>query len=165
MSTDNYVQIRELRRQRIIVRRFKDWERWKLMFPFVAIVLVYFLSKFGNLGDELVNAFGHGDLLLFSALVLIELSVETTHINQELEREAPDKIDSLIENSRFFGMILIFVYGAMKLMVLHGGKLNHIAPPKAKAFSFFSLSLTFLVVSFSIFAFWKTLSNVVAGEE
>jgi hypothetical protein len=36
---------------------------------------------------------------------------------------------------------------------------------KAKAFSVFCLSVTFLVVSFSIFAFWKALNNVVHAEQ
>lgn len=133
------------------------------MFPFIAILIIYPISKFVGIGDELVNAFGHGDLLLFSALVLIELSIETTHINRELERAIPDTIDSLIENSRLFGALLILIYGSMKLLVVHGQK-SQVPLPKAWAFCAFSLSVTFLVVSFGIFAFWKALNNVVCGE-
>jgi hypothetical protein len=165
VAGDDYVLIGELRRQRTLVKRFKDWERWKLMFPFLAILIVYPISKFVGVGDELVNAFGHGDLLLFSALVLIELSIEATHINKDFDNEIPDKMDSLIENARFFGAILIFIYGAMKLLLDHGSSVSHIDPERAKAFCLFSLSVTLLVVSFSIFAFWKALKNVVCGDK
>jgi hypothetical protein len=163
MLGNDYVHIQQLRKQQTIVKRFKDWERWKLMFPFAAILIIYPISKLVGVGDELVNAFGHGDLLLFSALVLIELSIEATHINRELERAIPDKMDSLIENSRLFGALLILVYGSMKLLVVHG-KQSQIPQTKAWAFCAFSLAVTFLVVSFGIFAFWKALDNVVCGE-
>jgi hypothetical protein len=163
MQLDTFVHIRHLRRQQTIVKRFKDWERWKLMFPFVAILIIYPISKFIVTGDEVINAFGHGDLLLFSALVLIELSIETTHINRELDRSGSDKIDSLIENSRLFGVLFILIYGSMKLLVGHGAH-TQIPRPKAWAFCAFSVSVTFLVVSFGVFAFWKTLRSVVCED-
>ncbi len=159
-----FVHISHLRRQQTIVKRFKDWERWKLMFPFLAILVIYPISKFVGTGDEVIGAFGHGDLLLFSAIVLIELSVETTHINKELGRTVSDATDSLIENSRLVGVLFILVYGSMKLLVAHGAQLQM---PRAKTWAFcaFSVSLTLLVVSFGIFSFWRTLRSVVCEEQ
>jgi hypothetical protein len=165
MTSNSYVQIRELRRHQATVKRFKDWQRWKLWFPFVAILVVYPLSKFFKVGDEFVSAFGHGDLLLFSALVLIELSVETTHISRECERDPPDNIDSIIENSKFAGLILILIYGAMKFMMEHESKLSPNSTPRTQAYCALSLSVTFFVVSFSVFAFWTTLTNLIGSKE
>jgi hypothetical protein len=165
MSGNNYAHINELRRQHIVVRRYKDWQRWKLGLPLAALILIYLISKFLGSGDEFINAFGHGDLLLFSALVLLELSVEATHINADIERDVPDHIDSLIENSRFFSLIIILIYGAMKFVVGNHSGLNQMGERKLEAYCWFTLSVTFLVVSFSIFAFWKTLNNIIGGKD
>jgi hypothetical protein len=165
MAANSYVHIQELRRNHSIVKRFSDWQRWKLWLALFAIVIIYPIFKFFGSGGEFISTFGHGDLLLFSALILIELSVEAAHIHQEMPEDMSDKMDGLIENSRFFGVALIFLYGAMKLMIDHESKLNRMPIAKAKAFSVFCLSVTFLVVSFSIFAFWKALNNVVHAEQ
>jgi hypothetical protein len=165
MPNDSYVHIHELRQHFTIVARFSDWQRWKLKFPLFALVLIYPIYKFFGAGEEFVRAFGHGDLLLFSALVLIELSVEVTHINHELRSDTPYKLEGLIENAKFFGLILIFIYGSMKFMMDKQDTLIHVAALKARAFCVFSLAVTFLSLAFSIFAFWITLSHVVGSKK
>lgn len=165
MSNNTYVHIHELRRIRSMVKRFRDWRRWKLCLPLIAICATYFFYKFFASGDEFVTVFGHGDLLLLSALILMELSVEASYMNNDLERVVPDSIDSLIENSRLFGVILIFFYAAMKLMVEHRAKLNQIPSSRLEAFCILSISITFLVVCFSFFAFWRTLSQIVGTDD
>jgi hypothetical protein len=127
--------------------------------------VVYPLYKFFSSGEEFISTFGHGDLLLFSALVLIELSIEAAYINAESQQVMTNSIDSLIENSRFFGIVLVFVYGAMKLMINRENQLNQMPKSKATAFCVFSLSVTFLVVCFCFFAFWKALANVIGRED
>lgn len=161
MSGNGNVSIRELKHLYLIMKRFQDWQRWKLSFPLFTLLVVYPLYKFFGVGNELINAFSHGDLLLFSALVLIELSVEAAHVNKEVESGVSDPSNSLIENSRFFGLVLIFLYGVTKFMVQHQNNADSFALSKTLAYCAFSLSVTFLVVAFSIFAFWKTLRNVI----
>jgi hypothetical protein len=148
-----------------MVKRFRDWRRWKLCLPLFAIVATYFFYKFFEAGEEFIAVFGHGDLLLLSGLILMELAVEAANMNQESDRGRPDNIDSLIENSRLFGVVLIFFYGGMKLMVEQQSRLNQIPSYRFRAFCLLSLSITFFVVCFSFFAFWRTLGNVVGSED
>jgi hypothetical protein len=164
MSNNSYVHIHELRRIRSLVKRFRDWRRWKLCLPLIAIGATYFFNKIAASGDEFFTAFGHGELLFVSALILMELSVEASNMNSELERVTPDNVDSLIENSRLFGVVLIFVYAAMKLMVEHRGKLNHMPLSHLEAFCVLSIATTVLVICFTFFAFWRTLSQIVGIE-
>jgi hypothetical protein len=165
MSNNSYVHIHELRRIRSIVKRFRDWRRWKLCLPLIAIGATYFCYKFFASGEEFVTVFGHGDVLFLSSLILLEFSVEASHMNNDLERTPPDNIDSLIENSRFFGVVLILLYAAMKLMVEHRAKLNQIPLSRLEAFCILSISITFLVVCFTFFAFWQTLSQIIGTQD
>jgi hypothetical protein len=164
MQNAGYVRIHDLRRHHMIVKRFRDWRRWKLGLPLLALLLIYPVYKFLAAGNEFISALRHGELLLFSALILIELSVEAAHTNEELHRGVPDSVDGLIENSRLGGVFLILVYGAMKFLVDQKSTLNQIDSVKATAYCVFCLTVTFLVLSFIVFAFYKTLSNAIQGE-
>jgi hypothetical protein len=164
MPNAAYVRIHELRRHHMIVKRFRDWRRWKLGLPLLALLLIYPVYKFLVVGDEFISAFRHGELLLFSALILIELSVEAAHTNEELYRGIQDSMDGLIENSRLGGIFLILIYGAMKFLVDQQSKLYQVDASKATAYCVLCLAVTFLVLSFIVFAFYKTLSNAILGE-
>lgn len=151
----NTIRINELKRSVLIMHRFQDWKRWKLFYPLALILLIYPLSKLKGFGQEFLGSFSHGDLLLFSSLVLIELSVEAGHIYTEVGREQGGVAENLIQNSKFCGLVLIFCYGALKFFN------EQAAPDKLIAYCVLSLSVTILVVAYSVYAFWKTLEPVV----
>jgi hypothetical protein len=155
MRDNGTLRVSELKRSVLIMQRFQDWKRWKLYYPLALLLLIYPLSKLKGFGHEFLGSFSHGDLLLFSSLVLIELSVEASHIHNELGRDPGGVAENLIQNSKFCGLLLIFCYGALKFF---GEEASAV---RMTAYCVFSLSVTILVVAYSVYAFWKTLESVV----
>jgi len=163
MSMNENVRIVELNRQILIMKRFRDWKRWKVLLPVLMLLLFYpiYIFKEKEIIGPFLSAFAHGDLLLFSALLLFEVSVEANHIQHELGESYSDALDDIIEGPKIFGIKLIVVYGAMKLAVGHDNAPDSPNFIRTAAYCFFCISIATLVVTYSIFAFWKTLEKVV----
>ncbi|MGA9773441.1 MAG: hypothetical protein WBV94_30700 [Blastocatellia bacterium] len=157
------VKIVELNRQILIMKRFRDWQRWKVLLPILMLFLFYpiYIFEEKELMGPFLSAFAHGDLLLFSALLLFEVSVEANHIQHELGESFSETLDNIIERPRIFGIILIVVYGAMKLAIGHDNTTNSPNFLRTAAYCVFCISVAILVVTYSIYAFWKTLEKVV----
>ncbi len=157
------VRIVELNRQVLIMKRFRDWQRWKVFLPVLMLFLFYpiYMFKEKEMIGPFLSAFAHGDLLLFSALLLFEVSVEANHILHELGESYSDSMDKIIEGARISGIVLIVVYGAMKLTIGHDNTVNSPDFLRTATYCCFSISVVTLVVIYSIYAFWKTLEKVV----
>ena len=155
MKSSENVRINELRRGGLIMKRFRDWKRWKLLLPLFMLMLFYPIYLYKEHDAPFLNAFVHGDLLLFSALLLFEISVEAKHIQHELNLES-DALEGFTEGPRIFGILLIVFYGVMKMVVSQDTNYS-----KTIAYCFFCLSVTLLVVAYSIYAFWRTMEQVL----
>ena len=156
MLSNENVKILELRRCTLAMKRFQEWRRWKLLLPLIMLLVFYPIYIFVAAPSPFLNAFAHGDLLLFSALLLFEVSVEADHIQRELQ-QVHNSIDDLTEWPRVCGIVLIVLYGSMKLAV---GPETH-PSSKAIAYCFFTISVMLLAVTYSYYAFWKTLETAV----
>jgi hypothetical protein len=65
-------------------RLFVNWFGWKVALPFLLILSIYGLIRFIlEIPDPFARAFAHGDLLIFSALVLLEAATEGEHLGKE----------------------------------------------------------------------------------
>jgi len=138
----------------LLDQRMIGWLVWKVMAPFGFLMLIYPLYRFVMPieGNPFVKAFAHGDFLIFSALVLIEIAIEYKHAEIE-EAQSPSLLfNVVIEVVRVMAFFLIFVFGFMKYdVVAH----ENLEPNRMVVYSWFSCSVAVSSVLFSIYIFWK----------
>lgn len=160
MSANVNSRIHDRRSCNMIYKRFQDWQLWKVIVPLVALVIFYPVYLFKQHGGAFLGAFAHNDLLLFSALLLIEVSVEANHIQHQLEHDSPDDWHVLIEWPRALGVLLLVFYAVMKFVAEVDMEL-----PMSKMIAYFAfcLSITSLTMTYCIYAFYKTLEKVMEG--
>jgi hypothetical protein len=153
---------------------------WKVFFPLFLIVLIYPLyALFLKIDHPFQRAFSHGDLLIFSALIMIEAAIEL--------REAKSNYD---EPLRFVAMATMVVFGIVKygamlreprlntdnLSVLgpeaaaSAARLAQDAATELRAFSFFNCAVAACAVAGSLYAFlqavrYKNIKKVDALEQ
>jgi hypothetical protein len=128
---------------------------WKVFVPFLLIILIYpiFLIVV-KVHHPFERAFAHGELLIFSALILIEAAVEL--------KRAQLGYDELL---RAGAMLTIFIFGFMKYEAMqqepHLETDNALASAAAVsqlfAFSFFNCVVAMFAIAVSIYAFLQTI--------
>lgn len=77
---------------------------WKVFFPLFLILIIYPLyAVFLKIDHPFQRAFAHGDLLIFSALILVEAAIEL--------KDVKSRYDELL---RFVAMAVMVVFGMVK---------------------------------------------------
>jgi hypothetical protein len=153
---------------------------WKVFFPLFLILIIYpVYAFFLKVDHPFQRAFAHGDLLIFSALVMVEAAVEL--------KEVRSRYDELL---RFVAMSAIVIFGFVKYGAmlresnLHHGDVSGLAPEAAAAavraaheaavdlhaFSFFNCAVAACAVIISLYSFLhavrkKNRSGVEALEQ
>jgi len=98
-----------------INRVFANWIAWKVALPLLLILSIYALIRFIlEIPDPFGKAFAHGDLLIFSALVLLEAATEGEYVVDENTKKMVVRIIAKI-----FAILLIVVFVATKSDVLN----------------------------------------------
>lgn len=136
---------------------------WKVFFPLFLILIIYPLyAVFLKIDHPFQRAFAHGDLLIFSALILVEAAIEL--------KEAKSRYDEVL---RFVAMVVMVVFGMVKYGAmlrephLHQaaagtlspeaaatlGRAAHEAAVELNAFSFFNCAVAACAVAASLYAF------------
>lgn len=136
---------------------------WKVFFPLFLILIIYPLyAVFLKIDHPFQRAFAHGDLLIFSALILVEAAIEL--------KEVKSRYDELL---RFVAMLMMVVFGMVKYgAMIREPHLHESAaagmPPEAaaavgqvaseaaaelSAFSFFNCAVAACAVAASLYAF------------
>src|SRR5947209_2914352 len=98
----------------VIQREFLNWMGWKVLLPLILIILIWPLyGKLLHLPHPFVRAFAHGDLLIFSSLVLMEASIVGEHIPQQSFWSLFNRIAAKIA-----AIVIIAIYAAIKYSVV-----------------------------------------------
>jgi hypothetical protein len=96
-------------------RSFVNWFGWKVLLPLLLIMSIYALIRFIlEMPDSFGRAFAHGDLLVFSALVLLEAATEGEHLQKE-----STKMMLIRLGTRILAILLIVWFVATKSDILH----------------------------------------------
>jgi hypothetical protein len=134
---------------------------WKVFVPFLLIILIYpIFLIIVKVHHPFERAFAHGELLIFSALILIEAAVEL--------KRARLGYDELL---RALAMITIFIFGFMKYEALqqerHLETENLDAINQLFAFSFFNCAVAAFAIAVSIYSFLQAIrtENIERVEE
>jgi hypothetical protein len=120
---------------------------WKVAVPFLLLMIIYpIYILVVNVQHPFERAFAHGELLIFSALVLIEAAIEL--------KRAKLGFDELL---RGLALLAIFLFGFMKYQAIQ--QEPHLELGEADAirqlfaFSFFNCTVGITAVAASIYAF------------
>lgn len=101
--------------ERAITRTFVNWIGWKVVLPLLLILSIYGLIRFIlEIPEPFGRAFAHGDLLVFSALVLLEAATEGEHLQKETTRSMAMRL-----GARILAILLIVGFIATKSDVLY----------------------------------------------
>ncbi|MEN3330001.1 MAG: hypothetical protein V7638_4808 [Acidobacteriota bacterium] len=125
---------------------------WKIFVPFLLIILIYpIFTIIVKVHHPFQRAFAHGELLIFSALILIEAAVEL--------KRARLGYDELL---RGIAMIIIFLFGFMKYQAMQ--QEQHLetdldAINQLFAFSFFNCTAAAFAITVSIYAFLQAIRS------
>jgi hypothetical protein len=148
-----------------INRLFINWLGWKVVLPLLLILSIYVLIRFVlEIPDPFGMAFAHGELLVFSALVLFEAATEGEHLQEST------MLNAVRMSARIAAILLIGGFVATKSDVLFKENLLLMELPKnpnaaghdllaRKMFAYSWLNCTVALVSVvaSIMIFWFTM--------
>src|SRR5437764_248684 len=92
--------------------RMREWFLWKVVLPFLFLLLMWPVYRLAmHRADAYEKAFAHGELLIFSALVLIEIGIEMKYSDTSAENLWTDL-------ARIAAIILIFMFGFLHYAVI-----------------------------------------------
>src|SRR5215216_3026411 len=135
--------------------RVLNWCAWKVFIPLLFIFLLWPLAHLIKMDYPFQEAFKHGDLLIFSALILIEAAVEGEGIQSST---LWDQISEMA--SKAFAFFCIFVFAVVKFDVMTQEK-NHSLDYEGKlfAYSLFGWTTAIVAVIISIYVFSKAAQD------
>ena len=102
-----------------IYRHFYNWFLWKVAAPFLFLLLIWFAYALrGDVGNPFSAAFAHGELLIFAAVLFIEVSFEGEEV-----RGAPDGLfngwfDVVLPALKLVAVMVIFAFAIVRYDVL-----------------------------------------------
>lgn len=122
------------------------WLIWNIGLPVILLFLFWPLYQFVfEVPLSFGRSFGNGDLLLFSGLLLIMTSVR---LDPSASRK---KLNFLWDLQRAFALIVLTVYGMMRLDVAHQNIVGTVDESKLSVYSLFSLSVLALAITLAVF--------------
>jgi hypothetical protein len=138
-------------------RHLMDWCIWKVLLPFLVLLVLWPIYRFvGQQPDAFNQAFEHGDLLIFAALLFIEVAIESA----EGGRRSMVVSYAVVEGSKLLAMLLLFVLGFIKYDILKG----NVTDEKRLAYSVLSVSFGFLAVCLSLWSLHRSIFDVTSRE-
>jgi hypothetical protein len=145
-------------------RLFINWLGWKVILPLCLISSLYLLIRFiMEIPHPFGKAFAHGDLLIFSALVLLEAATEGEY-NQE--QSVPMEVARIL--AKIFAILFIGGFVATKydildkenqLLLQHASTTHEMLAKKMLAYSCLNCTVALVSVGSSIMLFWFNVNQ------
>jgi hypothetical protein len=141
--------------------RLRNWCIWKVVLPLGMFALFYPLYRYVlELGHPFQSAFAHGDLILFSVLILLEAAVEGEHIRY---RGAWFHVGMHLAKVMAFFLILVFGFIKTDVMLqeIKIGTLKNPGPVfvKLEFYSYLNWIIASFAVVYSLLAFWSVVAR------
>lgn len=144
------VSARDIKGKRII-----DWLSWKVLLPLVLIVGFWPLYSVLGMADPFPKACAPGELLIFSALILIEVAIEGESLG-----EASLWLHSIRRLAILLGIILVIPLAVFKLQAAQlEGAGQPGAAEKLWAYSTFGCAVAAASIVFSFVTFCITVNR------
>jgi hypothetical protein len=150
------------RRVESLDRRMLDWMFSRVLLPFAILILMWPIYKyFLDLPHPFERAFAHGDLLIFSALILFDSASEGQYTHAQglgmgFARRA----------AWVLAISFVLIFGFMNYSVILKEELlakatessvTALLTYKMRAFSCLNCTIAVVSVLFSAFAYWKNI--------
>jgi hypothetical protein len=151
-------------------KRMREWLIFKVFVPFVFLIIIWpiTLLKSVSVAEAFHEAFAHCELLVFSALVFIEIGIEINYLNSRVR----DGFNWWPDVARGMSLITIVLYGVLVTLVIgfshedttsaaltvHGLPNDPYAHPHHNQLiwvSVFAFSMAIISVAMSVYAFCK----------
>src|SRR5262249_16227392 len=99
----------------VVYRHFYYWFVWKVAAPFAFLILIWFAYSWrDDMPHPFGAAFAHGELLIFAAVLLIEVSFE----GEELRGAPQERFDSWFDGAlpilKLLALLIIFAFGFIR---------------------------------------------------
>jgi hypothetical protein len=142
---------------------WRSWWRWCVIVPLVIILAIWIYEKLVATRDAYAISFAHGDLLLFSALLLFGVSVQVKTFQDEKFHLAT------MRHLRFFkwcarggAVLLLLFFNFMKHCMSRNQCLSLTLNLEAlNNYSGFTLSITIASIAFGYYTYWKIKKQAV----
>lgn len=141
--------------------RLRNWCIWKVVLPLGMLALFYPMYRFVlELEHPFERAFAHGDLILFSVLILLEAAVEGEHI-----RKQGAWFHLRLHLAKVAAILLILIFGFVKTdVMLQESKIGDISSHadvfrKFLVYSYFNWLVALVAVIYSLFSFWTVVGK------
>ena len=160
--------VRQPERADLLSDWMQDWFFLQLFFPLMILVAPYLIDKIVvQFKYPFQIAFSDGDPLLFSAMLLIGVSIHIKQMQPQGRPHRPGFWPIFITwAARVGAVIFLFSFGMLEYDVIHKGYFNLDAgalPRRVTIYSCFSCSSALISIGFSSFSFWK-ITRMLLGE-
>ena len=102
----------------VIYRHFYNWFLWKVAAPFLFLLLIWFPYVLRGESHPFAAAFAHGELLIFAAVLFIEVSFEGEEIRGAPDGSFSGWFDAFLPALRLMALMVIFIFGIVRYDVL-----------------------------------------------
>lgn len=157
MTQQQQVTAAKINENSSLDRRMLDWLFSRIFMPFLILMLMWPIYKwFFDLPHSFERAFAHGDLLIFSALILLESAAEAEYAPYQSVRMGIARRCAWL-----FAIGCVLVFGFMKYSVMLKEPQLAISPEavigRMKAFACLNCTIAVVSILFSAFAYWKNV--------
>jgi hypothetical protein len=102
-----------------VYRHFYNWFLWKVFAPFCLLAFIWFAYALkGDIPQPFASAFAHGELLIFAAVLLIEVSIEGEEVRGVPDHQFDWWFDGALPALRFLALVILFGFGFIRYQVL-----------------------------------------------
>lgn len=168
LHADKHPEIQE-KINRSFNRLFLNWMAWKVFLPLALISCVYLAIRFFfDIPHPFGKAFAHGDLLVFSALVLMEAATEG-----EQDQKHNFRVEAVRHFAKVVAIFLLLMFLGTKLDILrreselaakHSADGHHLLTEKMLLYSSLNCAIALVSVVGSVFLFWYNVAKEKQNE-
>jgi effector-associated domain 7 (EAD7)-containing protein len=139
-------------------RHWKSWWIWCVIIPLVVIVVIWpFESIAHGANESYVRAFEHGELMLFSGLILLGISDQIKNV----VAEGPASAKHLKNLSRIAAILVLIIFTGIRYFMIKNQ--CYVVLPGVntlKSYALFSVAITVTSLAFGYYAYWRIKSGV-----
>ncbi|HXM59842.1 MAG TPA: hypothetical protein VN950_03230 [Terriglobales bacterium] len=141
-----------------IYRHYYNWFLWKVLAPYGLLIVIWFAySMRRDVNSPFTSAFAHGELLVFAAVLLIEVSFEGEELRWAQENPFSVWFDGVLPFLKFIALFVICLFGFFRYdVVTLSGQTGSNSDPYAEgrllAYAVFNLAVASTAVVVAIFA-------------
>jgi hypothetical protein len=141
-----------------VYRHYYNWFLWKVLAPYGFLLVIWpAYSMRSGMNAPFSAAFAHGELLVFAAVLLIEVSFEGEELRSAQDQPFEIWFDGVLPFLKFIALFIICLFGFLRYDVLTltgqtGGAADPQSEWKLYAYALFNVAVATTTVATAVFA-------------